>query len=165
MGLHFVATAVEVIDDQHGIDSARVLDELRERFAATVDQQHGELRRLYAAGQEHAPKLRLGQRVDEPLQLWPSWSEQDATLEVLASARGRAVASRKAGTETVPPSDCPPGAPCAYREVGTFDLYDELTITHELAASYRVDDRGALIEERIYAPRVQTSPGQSRRRR
>jgi hypothetical protein len=165
IGLHFVATAVEVVDEQHGIDGARVLDELRERFAETVDQRRGELRRLYAAAQDEAPKLRLGQRVDEPLQLWPSWSEQDATLEVLASARGRAVGSQKIGSETVPPSDCPPGAPCAYRDVGTFDLYDELTITHELAAIYRVDDRGTLIDERIYAPRVQTSHGQTRRRR
>jgi hypothetical protein len=164
-GLHFVATAVEVLDGQHVIDVARVLDDLRERFAKTVDQQHGELRRLYAAGQREAPKLRLAQRVDEPPQLWPSWSEQDATLEVLASARGRAVGSQKIGSETVPPSDCPPGAPCAYREVGTFDLYDELTITHELEATYRVDDRGTLIEERIYAPRVQTSHGQTRRQR
>ncbi len=165
VGLHFVATAVEVIDDQRDIDATRVLDELRERFAKTVDQHNGELRRLYAAGQREAPKLRLGDRVDEPLYLWPSWSEQDATLEVLAFTRGRAVGSNKVGSETVPPADCPPGAPCAYREVGTFDLFDELTITHELAATYRVDARGTLIEERIYAPRVQTSQGQTRRRR
>jgi hypothetical protein len=165
VGLHFVATAVEVIDDQRDIDPARVLDELRERFAETVDEQHGDLRRLYADGQREAPKLRLGDRVDEPPQLWPSWSEPDATLEVLAFSRGRAVGSQKVGSETIPPSDCPPGAPCAYREVGTFDLFDELTITHELAATYRVDARGTLVEERIYAPRVQISQGQTRRRR
>jgi hypothetical protein len=167
VGLHFVATAVDVVDDQHGMDGARVLDDLRQRFAETVEQRHGELRRLYAAGQREAgaPNLRLGERVDDPPQLWPSWSELDATLHVLASARGQAVGSHKTGSETIPPADCPPGAPCAYREVGTFDLYDELTITHELAATYRVDDRGTLIEERIYAPRIQTSHGQTRRRR
>lgn len=165
LGLHFVATAVEVVDDQRGFDAARVLDDLRRRFAGTVGQQHGDLRRLYADGQRAAPNLHIGERVDEPLSLWPSWSEQDATLHVLAFTRGQAVASRKIGSETIPPSDCPPGAPCAYREVGTFDIYDEIAITHELAATYRVDDRGTLIEERLYAPRVQTSVGQTRRRR
>lgn len=165
VGLHFVATAVEVIDDQYGMDVARVLDELRERFAATVSQHETELQRRYADGQRVAAELQLGARVDEPLQLTPRWSERDSTLELLATARGRAVGSRLLGSETIAPIECPPGAPCAYRETGTFDLIDELTVTHELAATYRVDDCGTLIDERIYTPRVEISHGQTRQRR
>lgn len=45
------------------------------------------------------------------------------------------------------------------RETGTFDLIDELTVT------YRVDDCGTLIDERIDTPRVEISHGQTRQRR
>lgn len=165
VGLHFVATAVEVIDDQYGMDVARVLDELRERFAATVSQHETELQRRHADGQRVAAELQLGARVDEPLQLTPRWSERDSTLELLATTRGHAVGSWLLGSETIAPTQCPPGAPCAHRDTGTFDLLDELTVTHEIAATYRVDDCGTLIDERIYALRVETSHGQTRHRR
>ncbi|MEZ4449779.1 MAG: hypothetical protein R3B09_09875 [Nannocystaceae bacterium] len=164
-GLHFVATDVEVIDASEPLSIPAVVDDLKARF---VDQQRGEereLRRRFADAERTIDRaIKPGERVDGPLRVWMTWLAEAAALEVVITREGRAHGERRTGTETIPPTRCPPGAPCAHRESGTFELVDEATIRSEVAARYRVDRSGALVEETRYAAKVTASSGTERRR-
>lgn len=164
-GIHFVATAVKVIDGEVPLAIPDVLEDLRVRFSDARRDEERELRRLYGEARRGLPPaVGLGERVDGPIHVEPTWLVAASALEVLVWREGQATGERRTGAETVPPADCPPGSPCAYRESGTFALFEVATIRSEVAARYVVDRTGALVEETLYAPRIAASSGVDRRR-
>lgn len=164
-GVHFVATAVAIVDADVALDLPAALDDLRARFADAQRDGERELRRRYDDARREVPDVALGDRLDGPIRVEPTWLVDAAALEVLVWRDAQVSGERRTGTETVPPADCPPGSPCAYRESGTFDIFSVATIRSEVAARYRVDRSGVLIEETLYAPLVQATSGTARRRR
>lgn len=164
-GLHFVATAVTVVDDLAPLVIPNVLADLRARFAASCQAEEPALQRLYDDARGQYPQISAGPRVDGTIRVEPTWIVDAAALEVLVWREGQVVGERRTRTETVPPANCVYPQPCAYRDAGTFDLFETLKIRSEVAARYRVDRNGLLVEETLYAPRVQTSAGDERRRR
>jgi hypothetical protein len=165
VGIHFVATQVTVIDDSIAMSIPRVIEDLRARFGANNEQQSRALEREYTkAASGINPAIPIGQREDGPIQLWPTWRVEQGQLDVLIWQTGRASGELLGGLEIIKPTVCPPGAPCAYRESGTFRIVSEALITHEVAAHYRVDGSGTLVEELVYVHEVQATSGAGRRR-
>lgn len=164
-GIHFVATAVTVIDSLAPLAIPEVIADLRARFIATQAAEQDELRRLYDEARDQLRKVPVGPRVDGPIRIEPTWINDPAALEVFVWRDARAAGERHTGRETVPQADCPPGSPCAYRDSGTFDIFEAAEIRSEVAARYRVDRDGVLVEETLYSPRMQELSSTSRRRR
>ena len=164
-GLHFVATAVTVVDDLAPLAIPDVLADLRARFTAACEAEESALLLSYVEARGQHPQISVPRRVDGPIRVEPTWLVDAAALEILVWREGQAAGERRTGTETVPPANCVYPAPCAYRESGTFDLFETVKIRSEVAARYRVDRDGLLVEETLYAPRVQTSSTNARRRR
>lgn len=165
-GLHFVATAVKVRDADLPLSFPDVLDDLHARFLAARRAEDSELRRQYDEARRTLPAaVPLGDRKDGPVRVEPTWLPDTATLDVLVWRDGQAAGERRTGSETIPPANCPHGSPCAYRESGTFDLLEQASIRHEVAARYLVDRTGLLLAETHYPPRLTATSGTSRRRR
>lgn len=160
-GIHFIATALRIVDgtERFAGSAQGVLEALSARFAA---DREGRRAVIDAALRQRARDLNppppepltpalLG---DAPPQMVATWDHARSELDVLLFERATGELSAHRGRQTIPPVDCPPGAPCAYRESGTFDLFTVWTITAEAAARYRVDHQARLVRETHFTPRV-----------
>ncbi len=171
-GIHFIATALRVVEGTEVFAgrAQEVLESLTGRFLASAEIHRGalreEFRRVQAQWARHRPPQELSiDRVEMgPESASATWNDDTHELEVVLQHRGQIKSSSVVGREVIPPSTCPPGAPCAYRESGTFDLVATWTLRAEFAVHYRVDREARLVEETIYLPRVTFAQNSERRR-
>lgn len=155
-GLHFIGSDVRVLDGTTAFpwQLARVLADLRARTLTHAEAQRAALRSSTAGPgpwtEEKAPGMLV------------TWLPDADRLEVIVWSTTTRTATRALGRETVKPSPCPPNAPCAYREVGTFERREVQRETVDFAVRYELDRTARLLHETIYAPRHRSTAATDR---
>lgn len=152
-GLHFIATDVRVLDGTTAFpwQLARVLADLRARSLAHAEAQR--------AAREPSPPSSGPWITQNTPGMLVTWLPETDQLEVLVWSIESRTATRALGRETIKPEPCPPNAPCARRDVGTFELREVRSETVDFAVRFELDRTARLVRETIYTPRHRSSTG------
>ncbi len=151
VGLHFVATDVEVLDSEPGYlkDPVAVLDKLRNDFDAAVaalsaemDTQMKEASDAANPGKGATP---VGDDLVKVVALWPTWLQAERHLQATFIFRWQRAWEH---TEHVVPEApyCPDGASCPQPEP-PYDARILHVFGIETATVYEVDSSGSIVSE------------------
>ncbi|MCB9566651.1 MAG: hypothetical protein H6710_05460 [Myxococcales bacterium] len=174
--IHFIATALRQVEgtDAFAGNAQEVLEALIERLLGALAGEHARVDQAIAAqrgeARERGSDLSgLPRTLDELPPAAPmviaTWLPEPGELDVRVRLRREASASRVVGREVIRDTNsCPPGAPCAHREQGTFETVATATLRVTVGARYRVDRRARLVSETFYAPQVEILHANNRRR-
>lgn len=152
--IHFVATDVRVLDgtDAFAPHVDDVFVALRSRFDATLEEHQAEIVEHLSSVQRELGDDVVRAPSEDVIAILPTWLTRENALEVLFYREVQFAsegAPREEWSECPP---CPPGAPCMACDPQMIRRTPYTTYGYRFAIRYRVDPRGVLVTETIYAP-------------